>query len=477
MQLATVAISATSNQRCRLVGHGAERQRRRLPRPRAAAGVGVDWLQHEMAVDLVLSLLGPCEALGGEDVQVCPELRAMLRLDLQPNQDSAHVRAMAAVVEERHIEVRGQHLQEAQQGARPLGELEAEEHLLVGERGRRAAADEVAAVRLGQLVAVKADRAEAGLRKAVQHLMLVLCTRCLEAHEDVGGVTANAVGELRHIPREDVPVQVDERAGLLRDCHRDQRLGGVGALRDEAKAVEIHVGAAGDRDEGLAFRTGLLRILLHTGHGERSGGLQQHARVEEGVLDRGADLVRGDSHHLIHAHLAQAEGLVADLPHRRAVREEAHGGQLEHLSSLEALGHGCGVACLYADHLDARPQGLEEHADARQEPTATNAAEDGVQVLPGGLREDLLADGALAGNDLHIVEGVDELAALGLHALHGGGVRLVIVVADKDDLRLLICKALHSVHLDRWRRPWHEDLCRHTELRCSKSHALRVVPS
>ena len=48
---------------------------------------------------------------------------------------------------------------------------------------------------------------------------------------------------------------------------------------------------------------------LRAGDGERAGRLEDRARVLEHVLDRGADLVGVDQHHLVDQLLAQAEGL------------------------------------------------------------------------------------------------------------------------------------------------------------------------
>jgi hypothetical protein len=115
-------------------------------------------------------------------------------------------------------------------------------------------------------------------------------------------------------------------AGLLRQRHGQHRLAlfaDFGALGDEAQAVEVHVGAGGHRHQRLALHAVLLGPGLGAGHRQRAGRFEDGARVLEDVLDRGADGVGIDQHHLVHVLLAQAEGLLADVLHRRAVGEQA----------------------------------------------------------------------------------------------------------------------------------------------------------
>ena len=59
-----------------------------------------------------------------------------------------------------------------------------------------------------------------------------------------------------------------------------------GAFGDEAQAVEIHVGAAGDGDQGLVVdrvlgQAGPLDIGLGAGDGQRAGRFQDAARIRE----------------------------------------------------------------------------------------------------------------------------------------------------------------------------------------------------
>ncbi len=84
-----------------------------------------------------------------------------------------------------------------------------------------------------------------------------VAARDREADEDVRHLlVGDAVVELGDRARADQLAEALERAALLGDRHREQRLAllaELGALGDEAQAVEVHVGAAGDGDEGLAL--------------------------------------------------------------------------------------------------------------------------------------------------------------------------------------------------------------------------------
>ena len=109
----------------------------------------------------------------------------------------------------------------------------------------------------------------------------------------------------------------EERAELakaarpLGNGHGEDRLAllaQLGTLGDEAQAVEVHVGAAGDRDQVRLFAVPL-GPRLDAGDGERAGGLEDRARVLEHVLDRGADGVGVDQDDVVDAAAAQSRNV------------------------------------------------------------------------------------------------------------------------------------------------------------------------
>src|SRR5262245_16660460 len=82
-----------------------------------------------------------------------PELRALRRRNLHAREYAAVVRAVIAVVEETDVPAMADRFEEREQRARPLGEFEAEEPLVV--QSRHLAADHVAHVQLRELVAAQ----------------------------------------------------------------------------------------------------------------------------------------------------------------------------------------------------------------------------------------------------------------------------------------------------------------------------------
>ena len=125
----------------------------------------------------------------------------------------------------------------------------------------------------------------------------------LSADEDMRhALVGDAVVELGHRARTDELAEALERAALLGDRHREQRLAllaELGALGDEAQAVEVHVRAAGDGHQRLPLELVRLDVLLDRRHAQRAGRLEDAARVLEHVLDGGADGVGVDDHEVV----------------------------------------------------------------------------------------------------------------------------------------------------------------------------------
>ena len=151
----------------------------------------------------------------------------------------------------------------------------------------------------------------------------------------------------------------------------------------------------------------LLGVRLGPGDGQRAGRLEDRARVLEHVLDRGADLVGIDQDDLVDQLLAEAEGFLADLLHRHAVGEHADLRQAHAPAGLERAGHGVGIHRLDADDLDLRAQALDVGGDAGDQPAAADRHEDRIDRRLV-LAQDFHADGALAGDHVRIVVGMDE---------------------------------------------------------------------
>jgi hypothetical protein len=342
-------------------------------------------------------------------------------------------------VEQTDVHTRLHRVEELVQGAAPLGELE-HEHVLVC--GVAAAADEVADVRFCELVSGEVGGGHAGGGEAGEEVGQVGRAGVgfhFDADEDVcgggGGVAVVEGGDGHGVDDGD---ELGEGAGLLGDGHRDEGFfvfAEGGALRDEAEAVEVHVCAGCDGDEAAGGAgAGVARDpLLEAGEGERARGLHDGARVLEHVLDGGAGLVGGDLDDLVDDLLADAERLLTDGLDGGAVGEEADLAEDDALALAQGLDHGVRIVRLHADDLDVRGDALDVDADAADEPAAADAAEDGLEVLQVRLPQQLHADGALAGDDVRVVEGWDADQAVQLLEARGLCLCRVEVGAVQDD--------------------------------------------
>jgi hypothetical protein len=133
--------------------------------------------------------------------------------------------------------------------------------------------------------------------------------------------------------------------------------------------------------------------------------------------------------------------------------------------------HGCRVDRLHADDSRCRLDFLDIGGDARDQPAAADGDKNRID-RSGMLRQDLHADGALAGDHLRIVVWMHEgEAALPLQPL-GMRQRLLVGIAAQHDLR---AARRHRVDLDARRGHRHDDHRAAAELLCGERHPLRMV--
>ena len=125
------------------------------------------------------------------------------------------------------------------------------------------------------------------------------------------------------------------------------------------------------------------------------------------VLDGRTGLVGGHLDDFVDVVSTQPEGLLADHLYGRAVGEEADLGQGHAAALAQRLNHGVGVVGLDADDTDVWGDALEVDGDAGDQAAAADAAEDGGELADVALAQQLHGDGALAGNDVWVVEGRD----------------------------------------------------------------------
>ena len=296
-----------------------------------------------------------------------------------------------------------------------------------------------------------------------------------DADQDVGDRRLrDAVVELGHRARADHFAEAPEAAALLGDRHREQGLAllaDLGALGDEAQAIEVHVGAAGDRDVGLAVRRVRVHVLLDGGDAERAGRLEDAARVLEDVLDRGARGVGVDDDPFVDELARQAERLRADPLDGGAVGKEADVGELDALAGVDRSHHRVGVVHLHADDADLGPHRLDVRRDARDQAAAADGDEDGVD-RPLVLAQDLHRDRALAGDDIGVVERMDEGEAALLLERHRLRIGVGVAVAEEHHLG---AERADRGDLERRRGRRHDDQRLATESTRREGDALRVV--
>ena len=132
-----------------------------------------------------------------------------------------------------------------------------------------------------------------------------------------------------------------------------------------------------------------------------------------------------------------------------------HGGQLFRLDADDA-NFGIGL--------------LEGAGDAADEAAAADGHDDGFDV--GDLLEQFEADGALAGDDFGVVEGMDEGAALFDAAAQGFVAGFVVACAVEDDFSAV---AARGGDFDLRRGQRHDDLGANAARGSVKGDALRVI--
>ena len=296
----------------------------------------------------------------------------------------------------------------------------------------------MADVQLGHLVVGEVERLVAARVQLARQRRRVAPRVDADADEDVRLLAAvQAVVELGDDALAERDAEVAIGAGPLRDRHREQRLAllaELGALGDEAQPIEVHVGAAEDRDQVLVVAPVGGHPALEAGQRERAGRLHHAARVVEDVLDGGAHLVVRDAHDLVDGELRDLERVHADGAHRDAVGEDADVVERDAPAGLQRLVHRVRLERLDADDADVGQHGLDVAGDAGEQAAAADRHEHRVQRLALPVPDDLVADGALPGDDQRIVERVDEREpGLGDQAI-AVGLRVRVAVADEDDL-------------------------------------------
>ena len=159
-------------------------------------------------------------------------------------------------------------------------------------------AHHVAHMLFGQLVMRQVQRLETVFAEGVGDLAAFALALRGQAHKHMRlGRVVDAVVELGHAARAagqgaDQLAKALEAAALFGNGHGKQRLAlfaHFGALGDKAQAVKVHVGAAQNRRVSLPLGFVFGHVLLDGGHRQRTGRLNNAARVDKYVFDGGTD--------------------------------------------------------------------------------------------------------------------------------------------------------------------------------------------
>jgi len=238
------------------------------------------------------------------------------------------------------------------------------------------------------------------------------------------------------------------------------------AGQDRGEQAGVDIAAGEDQPDLLAaesFRIGQQRRqgggTSPLGHGLFHIAVEGDGALEEGLLDQQdvVDQRPGDG-------VAQ----VADLFHRDALGDGLAG--IGGVDAAHAGGEGGKAGRLDADDADIRLHMLGRCRHTRDQ--AATADGHGQDFEIGRVLEHLQGDGALAGHDVDVVEGVDEdEVALGAEG-HGLSLRVVIAVALDHHLSAEFPGLLH-LHEGGVAR--HDDGHRDTQALCVVGEALAVV--
>ena len=260
-------------------------------------------------------------------------------------------------------------------------------------------------------------------------------------------------------------------AGLV--FQRDGQVG-FAAAHDEAAgddAVEdVHVDvAAGDEADDLLALNGQL-MEERRRHRHCACALGHQLLVLHQRKDGGCGLVLSDGDNVVHILLAELIGQLTGGLDLNAVCEgrDCRKG-LVFVLVKRAVHAGCALG-LHAVDLDVGLQALDGEGHAGNESAASHRHDDGVHI--GQLVENFEADGALTGNDLLVVVGVDEGHARFFLQFHGLVVGIVVGTGHEADLRT---EVLGVLNLHDGRAVRHTDDALDAAAGSGQRHALCVV--
>ena len=260
-------------------------------------------------------------------------------------------------------------------------------------------------------------------------------------------------------------------AGFVLQC--DGQVG-LAAAHDKTTGddavQDVHINVAAGDDAGHLFALHRQLVEQHRRHRHSACTLgHQFLVLHQGENGR-RRLVLGHGNDIVHILLAQLIGQLARGLDLNAVRKGGGSFQGLVLVLVQAAVHTGGTLGLYTVHLDLRPQGLDGKGNAGDQSAAAHRHHHSVHIRQ--LVKDFQADGALPGDDLLVIVGVDKGHVVLLLQLHGLIVGFIVGAGHKADLRAQIFGILH---LHQGRAVRHTDDAADAAPGSRQRHALRMV--
>ena len=211
--------------------------------------------------------------------------------------------------------------EEIGQRAGALGKLKAHHALVRHFVG--APAHHVADVDFGDFIVGEIGIGQAGGAQLGADFGQILRAGGLDAHENMRHfVVAVAVVEFGDVAAAQHVDKFQKAAGFFGNRHGENAFvtfAQFAALGNVAQAVEIHVGAAGNGNQGLALRPIAGDIGFEAGQRQCAGGLGDAAGVVVDIFDGAANGIGVDGDDVVEQVAADAEGFFAHEFHGGAV--------------------------------------------------------------------------------------------------------------------------------------------------------------
>ena len=228
----------------------------------------------------------------------------------------------------------------------------------------------------------------------------------------------------------------------------------------------IHIASGEDGDDVLS----LAAQVPQGGYGEQAGVFHHHLMPLHNVQKGFHQLAVLNGDDPVHIFLHKGEDLIARGLDRHAVGNGGGAGEGDHMARLQAGLHGGRPGGFYADDLHMGVEQLGQGGHSRRQSPAADGYQDDLHV--GQVLENLVGDGALAGGQGQVVEGVDvgQPLVLGHLSSQLGGVVKDLAVED-----YLGSVVLGVVHLHQGGGGGHDDGGRHSCGLSRVGHPLGVV--